>query len=156
MILEWGPGFSTKFLLDNTKVSEFYAVEHDPFWHRRVFEFCEGDPRLMVVFCQSEAKTEYAEESLLGFDEYASIPDVPVDRADIIVVDGYARGACVATAAMRAKLGARLFFHDADSPNYKWAIQHMNSHPSWTHIGTWPPLPEDAICAEMQEWQRID
>lgn len=156
VIVEWGSGFSTKYWLDNSKAAEVYAIEHDRFWARRVCEICENSERLNMVLCPNDEHAEYSEETLFGFEEYALAEDVPIDRADIIIIDGFVRGPCIATAAMRAKQGALLYLHDSDSKSYVWGRKHIEAHPSWSSVGVWPPLPEDSVCAEMRAWTRID
>jgi hypothetical protein len=154
VLVEWGSGYSTKFWLDNASLSELWTIENDVGWEDIVRRACADDPRLTIAAYRTRNKIE-VNESVEGLAEYATAKDVPVDRADVIFIDGFARSACMATAALRAKKGAKLFLHDTDSKLYKWAIDHMESHQNWREFGRYYPLPEDRFTMEMIGWQRI-
>jgi hypothetical protein len=154
VIVEWGAGNSSKFWLENTALSELWCIEHNDGWREIVEELCGHDPRFTLAFFPTKGLIGL-NESVEFLADYSTARDVPVDRADVLIVDGFSRSTCIATAAMRAKKDAKLFLHDTDSKLYKWAIDHMNSHPDWREFGKWYPLPEDHLAMEMTGWQRI-
>ena len=156
VVLEWGSGYSTKYWLEHTQLSKLYAIEHNLQWRNTTREICGDDPRLDLVYFDIGPAEVELDESLEHLQPYATLKGVPVDEADVIIVDGFARNACCATAALRAKKGARLFLHDTDSHLYRWAIDHFEAHPDWHFIGEHIPLPEDLFAMEMSSWVRIN
>lgn len=155
-VIEWGSGYSTKYWLDNTKLAKLYAIEHNLEWKGITKFICGPDPRLDIVYFDTGNAEIKLDEALEWLGDYASLRNVPVDQADVIIVDGFARNACVATAALRAKKGAILFLHDSESHLYQWAIHHFDVHPDWRIVDTYIPLPEDLFTMEMTAWVRIN
>ena len=152
IVVEWGAGASSKFLLDHTKLAELHSVEHDPGWRGKVAEECGDDPRFHMAYFNVGKEIE--EESVKWMADYSLLHGIPLDRADVIIVDGMSRATCVATAALKAKQEALLFLHDTDSNLYRWPVEFLDMHPDWSKVEDIYTLPEDAFVSKMTVWRR--
>ena len=164
VMVEWGGGASTFFWLKSTPVAEVHTVEHNRDWYRVLKgkqETLERDygSRLQLCHIPRQAN-EWLEhhEYPGGAEEYASPSDfVPLDKADVILVDGVNRNLCLAFAASRAKAGARMFLHDSEHPVYAWGMRYMATHPDWSEVevGSCGTPEEQYHDCELSYWERI-
>lgn len=164
VLVEWGGGGSTFFWLESTPVAEVHTIEHDRDWYRVLVEK-QGEvtksiaSRLSLSHIPrySTGKQEH-HESPCGAEEYASpLEWIPVDRADVILVDGINRNLCLAFASSRAKRGAFLFLHDSEDLVYSWSMRFMRDHPDWREVvvGARGNPEEDYASCELSCWERI-
>ena len=164
VMVEWGGGASTFFWLKSTPVSKLVTIEHDRDWYRGLVakkETLEKDygSRLELMHIPKQVTESLRHHEFPGgAEEYAS-PDefVPIDRADVILVDGINRNLCLAFAAARAKKGARIFLHDSEDVLYAWELRHMRGHPDWSEcFSECRGLPEEEYNdCELACWERI-
>lgn len=130
-LIEWGSGGTTRWLLENMQPTQrLVSVEHHPDWAEEVYRACSQWPnwtlhRMPSVLPVGENATHW-EECPAGLSHY--ICGDAVREADVILIDGVARGACLAWACAVAKPGATVFFHDVAGtavdrvPWYAWAM----------------------------------
>jgi hypothetical protein len=178
--VEWGCGGSTLWVLGHVDLDECYSIEHNPAWHRRVqSEVSDAGfaGRASIIFAPERATREpvtlrahkceegveggrvwnqVEEESPIGMWDYCSGSLAPLERADVILVDGLVRQSCLCEASARAKVGCHLFLHDSEDPIYRWGVGFVQRHPGWQLVQTYKPLPEDEYPdMEMSEWVRV-
>lgn len=125
LILEWGSGGTTKWLLEHMSPSQqLMTVEHDGRWVRELRQAVGDDPRWSLRHCPPSGSigtnaTPWV-ECPVNLDEYL-IPPVSMAEVDVFLIDGPARGACLMHVLMAGREGARVFLHDAQRPWYEWA-----------------------------------
>lgn len=124
-MLEWGTGGSTLWFLDHLDpAQQLIGVEHDAGWYMQVTaragDRANYSPRLHEAhFGAGENATPW-EECPAGLADY--IHPTPLSDIDVFLIDGVARGACLANVMLNGKSGARVFLHDANRAGwYDWA-----------------------------------
>jgi len=136
LMLEWGCGGSTRWFLDRLIGGQkLVTVEHDERWLRQCgIAHRDWIPRLQLPTAHIGQNATQWEESPVGLAGYICAPEA--SQADVILIDGIARSACLAWAAMNAKSGTRVFLHDvANSKDLegkpvdrmRWYVWAMNS-----------------------------
>lgn len=125
-MLEWGAGGTTLWLRERLMTGQsLTTVEHDADWARKFggdvdnWRMLYRPPTLAVG-----ANATHFEECPAGLADYVCRPEATA--ADVILVDGVARSACIAWALAVAKAGARIFLHDATMARrgwYEWALR---------------------------------
>jgi hypothetical protein len=145
-LVEWGAGGSTAMFLEHLKPHQtLISIEHNPEWFRRVSEALSDHPRrnrLTLLYVQPKENAFHHGASPHGFwgyghpleenpaflEEYID-PElasefVRVFDADVFLVDGIARGACLAAIRLKARADADVFIHDYRSREtwYDWAV----------------------------------
>jgi len=161
-LVEFGGGSSTFFWLENTPAAELYVIEHNSEYYRAISERASDlwMERLFLFHIPISGQKGRFHEDSRGASEYASGGDgvVPLDQADVILIDGHVRCLCLAYSAMRAKKGAVMFLHDSEDPVYAWAKKFMHGHPDWRPVSTnvIPPPEDDFRNVEMAYWERIN
>lgn len=125
-MLEWGGGGTTRWFLDHlTARQRLTTVEHDGFWMAELRLACGGAanwcPRLIPGKHVGD-NAQPGEESPSGLADY--INPEPLAMYDVFLIDGVARGACLANVAAHGKRGAVVFLHDGPPQRrwYDWAI----------------------------------
>lgn len=161
VIFEWGSGGSTAFWLENCPVREVYSIEHDEQWFHKVRPTVApygNRCHLIHIPILGHEKSDKSKESPLHAAEYAIGSFLPLDTADVIIVDGCCRNLCMATAASVAKKGATLFLHDSqDVGHYGYGIRLLDRHPDWMAGDTVKPLPEESDSfMELRSWFRVN
>lgn len=143
-IVEWGSGGSTMLFLSKLKPNQkLISIEHNQTWFDKVDQETKDNPKrsqLTQVFIPLDADLwGYgipSEENPCFTNNYTNPEkshDVSIFDADLILVDGIARGACLAT--VRSKLSnnkAIVLLHDySDGKHsssfirtewYQWAV----------------------------------
>jgi len=122
-ILEWGPGFSTKVMLEELPNSQIYSIEHDPKW-ANVWRFplAHSNVHLHVVPLDGGYYTKPLEWPM---------------RFDLVFVDGAEpRGKCLITARQVVAEGGLIILHD------------KNNYP--TEINLFTVVDEDAHTVIME------
>ena len=121
-LTEWGSGGSSVWFAENmTQGQSLYSIEHDRQWFQRMVEvrvarqLWHWHPVYFRVNHEGKNATP-AEECPAGAFHY--ITKIPV--AGVVLVDGIARGACLATLAAMRFPGV-VFLHDANRDWYEWA-----------------------------------
>lgn len=128
-LLEWGVGGSTLYFLDRLSGEQkLTSIEHDSAWSQQVQAAAtvrEGIWRCWTVDCARE----WLGQNATGFEEcpsdlrqYIVPPGEDLSKFDVFLVDGVARGACLAHVLLNAKSGAVAFLHDYHRRWYDWVI----------------------------------
>lgn len=143
-MLEWGSGGSTSYFADNLPPgATLLSIEHDPAWHRQVAEAIGKNDRLTLRLVPAEgplgrnATAEEEDPCPLRSYIHAADGDGPFD---VILVDGYARGSCLARARDLLRPGGTVFLHDAQRPWYDEAKRSCGLV-QWGCIGSCPDYP---------------
>jgi hypothetical protein len=123
-LLEWGSGGTTLWLLQNMAPNQrLVSVEHHHDWYCQINEACKGFANGKQIYVPGEAGTnatpwEECPALLAGY-----INAVDVGQFDCFLIDGVARGACLANVLLNAKSGAKVFLHDLHRDWYDWIIR---------------------------------
>ncbi|OYW13043.1 MAG: hypothetical protein B7Z55_17520 [Planctomycetales bacterium 12-60-4] len=161
-VFEFGSGGSTLYFAERT--AEVFSVEHDPEWHAAV---CQALSAANLTNCHLQvtqataaipgAADPYAAERKpeLGnrFEAYARSIDAHPDASfDLVVVDGWARLACIQHALPKVKPGGFLLLDNSEWPEFQAAHDWL-----WDYSGErFPGLgPFGAQPWETTVW-RID
>ena len=129
-MLEWGSGGTTIYMLQRLKDGQrLTSIEHHPEWAGKVVDaakkvlteeqYARWDYRLIEGGSVGQNATPF-EECPAGLSEYIGGAG-DIAKYDTILVDGVARGACLATVACKAGLSTTVYLHDAERPWYQWA-----------------------------------
>ena len=143
-MLEWGSGATTVWMLDHmTENQSLTSVEHVEDWHQEVSQKVtdlELHPKHTYLLRtdqtplrdnHGELVNTYAsplEETPAGFNDYIN-PGLDLDKYQVILVDGIARGACLARVCMFAREDAVVLLHDIRGREnwYGWATELYQS-----------------------------
>lgn len=128
-MLEWGPGGTTQWLLAHLSADQsIVSVEHSPIWDGPVQGACGGHRNWRMIYEPVNAgeNATRAEEIPADLERYIC-PPVDLASFDVFLIDGIARGACMANVLLHGRAGAVVFIHDAGRTWYRWAIQ-MGKH----------------------------
>jgi hypothetical protein len=130
-MLEWGCGGSTGwFIAHLTDGQKLISVEHDDAWlgQCEATNHCRpGRERWQPLLRPSRLpvgkNATHWEECPAGLEQYI-LPATADQLAgvDIFLVDGVARGACLATVALHGRSGAAVFCHDLHRNWYDWIL----------------------------------
>lgn len=139
-MLEWGSGGSTVWFADRLPAgAELISVDHDREWHGKVAECLRG--RLNVRLVLSEPTGPLGRNATIEEEDVRPLrglvhaaDEFAGDRKfDVILVDGYARGACLRHAGRLLAPGGVVFLHDAQRPWYDDAKQSLTM---WGNCGS--------------------
>jgi hypothetical protein len=132
-MLEWGGGGSSAWFLSRMTLGQRFVtpgqtlvtVEHDQAWAQQIRNECGGylnwELRCIPSSLEVGRNATHFEECPAGLRRYIGQADI--DWFDVILVDGVARGACLALALSSAKPGASIFVHDWNREEwYEWAL----------------------------------
>jgi hypothetical protein len=143
-MLEWGSGGTTLWLLRNLKPDQRMAsVEHSLKWSSFVNGFaqkiapCQYSHLYRPVSHEGENATPF-EECPSGCDSYIHAPP-HLDSFDVLLIDGIARGACLARALIQGFEGV-VYVHDVHRDWMDWILR-MVEHVEIIHAeeGEYPP-----------------
>lgn len=120
-MLEWGAGGSTVWFADHLpEGASLTSVEHDEQWLSQVAAQLGHRPNVRLLHRPATAalgrNATIEEEEAVPLDSYVHAVDG--ERFDVILVDGYARGACLRQAQALLAAGGTIFLHDAQRPWY--------------------------------------
>jgi hypothetical protein len=143
-ILEWGSGGTTLWLLRNLKPGQrLTSVEHSPEWSRDIDERAKKIAphqysHLFRPVAHEGANATPFEECPSGCDSYIHSPP-HLDSFDVLLIDGIARGACLARALIQGFEGV-VYVHDAHRDWLDWCLR-MVEHVEIIHAapGEYPP-----------------
>ena len=145
-VLEWGSGGSTLFFLD--KGAKVVSIEHDVQWYNKIaaiirskddqFVRSDNDQWKRSKLClikPDEKETLWGvsahtpQHTFSRYVKYAfeAVVDDEDSLADVVVIDGRARPACLRIAPRLLRPGGRIVLDDADRLRYKTAISDMLS-----------------------------
>ncbi len=134
-VFEFGSGGSTLYFAERT--AEVFSVEHDPEWHAAV---CAALAEAQLKNCQLRlieatparpgAPDLYTAERkpALGtrFESYARAIDAHPEAAfDLVIVDGWARLACIQHALPKIKPGGYLLLDNSEWPEFQSAHDQL-------------------------------
>ena len=145
-LVEWGSGGSTTMFLEHLKPRQkLISIEHNKEWFDKVSDSLREHPKrdqLTYIYVAPKPNPHFRgtdpvnfwgyghpyEENPAYLEEYVD-PELAVDGlqifdADFFLVDGIARGACLASLRVRARKSAVIFLHDYTSREtwYDWAV----------------------------------
>jgi len=123
-VLEWGAGGSTIcYPAYCDGLERWLSIEHDEEWYRNVLAENRNDKvEIRYVPAQADFKHDQQEwdDVLPQFDNYIKAPigdELPLNRYQIIIVDGRARNLCMITAKFILEPGGFVILHDSDVLN---------------------------------------
>jgi len=130
-VLEWGSGGSTLWLSEFLpERAELTSIEHHEGWHKTVSEKIGQRDRVRLLCRPASgelgANATIAEEDPTHLQEY--IHAVDGELFDVIIVDGVARGSCMAHARKLLAPGGVIFLHDAQRHWYDEAKNLFVEH----------------------------
>jgi hypothetical protein len=142
-MLEWGCGGTTLWLLQ--RISQpLTSIEHHPEWFARVHGECKQFRDWTGIYAPGEAGENATpwEENPAALDGYINAADL--GRFGCFLIDGVARGACLANVLLNAKSGSRIFLHDFHRDWYGWIVHAGRNRLCDTRIieadqGDYPP-----------------
>lgn len=146
-MLEWGLGGSTLYLARHLPPgATLLSIDHDPAWARRVQdalvrEAPQSAARITVRACPPSAPVGQTGTDIEEHEDHLvqAFLDAPAGQMfDVILVDGWARNACLRRARTMLKPGGRVFLHDAQRPWYDEGKRGWTEH---GHIGSCPEYP---------------
>ena len=106
VVLEYGPGESTKIIQNHTSVGYIDTIEHNEAWAGRYKDALNQKVQLYIE------SNEFKYIHLIGrFSKY-----------DLIFVDGLRRSSCLGVARFRLKDTGMVILHDAERLEYKDGI----------------------------------
>lgn len=150
-VFEWGSGASTVWL--GRRAAEVVSVEHDPAWAKVMRSMVGPEVRLRVVepsvplgVCGIRSARRGYEG--LDFSDYVAAINDESDPFDLIVIDGRAREACLASAIGRMRRPGMILLDNVERRRYRVAIQSCTRGipVRWT-MGATPCLPYPTATA---------
>jgi hypothetical protein len=147
--MEWGSGGSTlwyvKEVIEKKINTQVISIEHHGDWYNKVKNAIDNylsptddqflyinksAPFSSVVFDSVHGKIPFNviatpfEETPAAVADYIKPPEIDLSTIDVFLVDGLARGACLATLKNLVKKDAVVFLHDIDGREewYQWAL----------------------------------
>ena len=135
VIVEFGSGGSTRFFADNLQAARrLVSIEHNAEWYETVSIALDQHPnreRITLIYAGPElplSRYIFAmpeEEMPAGLARYIH-PETPVSWSDVtcVLVDGVARGACLAALRTKLRPGTTVLLHDYTGREYwyDWAV----------------------------------
>ena len=132
-LFEYGSGGSTVEFCKRLKVT---SVEHDAKWYGKMPKI-DGHEYILRERQMNVVNVKTAEENPLGLNDY--ITESLRHPQDMVLVDGVARGACLAY--LKSTFDGPVFLHDAQRDWYDWAISLYPRHEEIpADDGDYPPL----------------
>ena len=140
-MMEWGSGGSTIYFAKKLKGRKLTSIEHDPKWYEQIkVQSPDNHNYLLIEHTQPDflkLPKPAREEQTYGLHDYICHYEEGVDT---ILVDGMARGACLAMAYIKYP-DATVFLHDANRDWYDWATSLYPIHEKIeADKGDYPPL----------------
>jgi len=133
-MFEYGSGGTTLWLLNHDV--DLTSVEHNPKWHD---ELQRSDKRLDFSKQKLIAINPTHEENPLGLNRYITVCH-PKDY-EIILIDGVARGACLARLLFlceTSQYSPTIFIHDTHRDWYDWIFGECNIQRIKPTLGDYP------------------
>lgn len=145
-MLEWGAGGSTVWLAKNLpEGASLTSIEHDREWFYEVANHLGNGgrgARENVRMLLREPTGPLGANATAGEDDPTSllpfIDAVDGERFDVILVDGYARGACLDRARQLLNPGGVVVLHDAQR---EWYDEGKGLFVARGHMGSCPDYP---------------
>lgn len=129
LLVEWGSGGSTIWFMNHISPTQsIISIDHNPVWVEKVAEALKdlsNKDQHKYYYAPSKYNNAYAtvlEELPSGLERYI-MPGEDIWDADVYLIDGIARGACLLTVALKArKRPCTAFIHDYLGRDwYEWA-----------------------------------
>jgi predicted O-methyltransferase YrrM len=134
-VLEWGPGCSTRMMLEFPSVSRIMTLEHDQGWYEKAVTGFRGDSRVEVV-----KRTVGGYGAANGYSNYplrlAMLDGMPWARYDLIFIDGRMRCDCLVAARQLIREDGVVMIHDTYRENYVKALDVFPYVRVYKKIGT--------------------
>jgi hypothetical protein len=129
-LVEFGAGGSTPFILNHMKARQhLYSLEHEFQWYR-MFVSRLSDPRLTLLLAERHlpklydiVPIEIHNELAAGLATYLN-PTIAWDDVSFVLVDGPARGQCLALLLSRLQSNTTVLLHDyhLTGYDYDWVL----------------------------------
>jgi SAM-dependent methyltransferase len=137
-MLEWGAGGSTLWFANRLPTdATLTSVEHDPKWHAVVAENVGVRDNVRLLLRPAEGplgrNATSEEENASPLTSY--VRAAAGERFDVVLVDGYARSACLTAASDLLKPGGVVCLHDGQR---SWYDQAKLAFTCWGVIGSCP------------------
>lgn len=126
-MLEWGGGGSTGWFLEHMAAGSqlLLTVEHHAGWagamRAEYQHHASWRLRHLPSTLEVGQNATHWEECPAGLAEY--INPVALADADVVLVDGVARSACLAAAIATGKPGRVVYLHDVQRDWYEWPLR---------------------------------
>lgn len=141
LMVEWGSGGSTLHWLKTLRPTQkLYSIEHNPDWAQKVADRAKEYSNFRLYF--TDVSSKYHNHTYGSVDEENPFntanyvcPSTRIYNADLYLIDGIARGACLAGVLLnRKKQNSVILMHDYSLrvPAYDWITQFCKVE----HIGT--------------------
>jgi len=133
-IVEFGSGGSTCMFADHLGAVQYLiSIEHNAEWYNKVTDALKTSrnlPRIQYHYIPPAYPLEFYafahpyEECPAGLENYIKGPDIDWTKVEMVLVDGVARGAVLATLATKLRPNTRIFLHDYTDREtwYDWAV----------------------------------
>lgn len=140
-VLEWGAGGSTVWLVANLPDGAMLtSVEHDPKWFHTVREYIGAVPQVRLLL--REANGPLGGNATIEEEDpgplHSFVHAVDGEQFDVILVDGYARSACLGQARQLLAPGGVVLLHDAQRA---WYVEAKNIFTAYGHLGSCSDYP---------------
>lgn len=147
-VLEWGSGGSTvyftKFLRDRSIPYQWYSIEYNKVWFKKVTEAIGGNgtnDTLVQLFDVGNTKLKQRNTPMDDYVGWASSLGI---KFDLILVDGRKRRRCLLEAAKLLFPGGLVVLHDAQREYYHCSFSSFTYHKFLAHklwVGAQDNLP---------------
>ena len=116
-ILEWGPGLSTKIMVQECPEAKILSIEHSKEYFRKAREEFRENPNIEIIHVQHTLAPGESE----GYVTYPLQKLLPgrIDVYDLIFVDGRSRCDCLLLSYLLCSPNGIVILHDSERPNYK-------------------------------------
>lgn len=122
-VLEWGPGMSTKTIIQHSPNSKILTIEHQRHWYDIAKSQFGSNPNVEIVHRALTLRSGDS-EGYVNYPLYRAITEgYDTKRYDLVFVDGRCRFDCLVTAFLMAKDSATVVIHDSQRINYHPAIE---------------------------------
>lgn len=131
-MVEWGSGGSTLHWLTLLKENQkLISIEHNKDWYEKVTDETQSKNNFRYIFVDvsnnfyNHGYGDITEENPFNVKKYVCPTDEIYD-ADIFLIDGIVRGACLATTLLnRRKKDSTILIHDYEhrQSSYNWITQ---------------------------------
>lgn len=144
-VFEWGSGASTLWLA--RRAGQVTSVEHDAEWAQRLAPQLPGTATLRVVPPVRASGPIVAPSQRAGYEgvdfaDYVAAIDADDALYDLVIVDGRARGSCLAAALPHVAPGGLIVVDNTDRRRNRRAVRALpaRAEVTWT-FGLTPCLP---------------
>lgn len=151
VLFEWGCGGTSAWLADALakKGARLRSVEHHPDWYQKVAPIAERLPNWTLEHVAPAAGYTFpnatkAEEDMRLLEDYVKGGSVVAYGADVVLIDGVARGACLSMVSYLDPSPV-IYLHDTQRDWYEDTIKKVEGW-GWKAIRFEPLADEYPAC----------